>query len=144
MLICTIVFSKRLWFPFFSLMYRYEEIVGTIPCVSCSFNKNQCLVQSFYSLNFLLPVHISVTRYCLISACILAFVYLVFCVSLFCEWSKRLKKTIYAKVNVTGAFFQCMYTLSYIYILDVSRLSDLNDMHFRTFLSRMLQLLDSH
>lgn len=53
-----------------------------------------------------IEVHISVTRYCLISACILAFVYLVFCVSLFCEWSKRLKKTIYAKVNVTGAFFQ--------------------------------------
>lgn len=56
----------------------------------------------------------------MISACILAFVYLVFCVSLFCEWSKRLKKTIYAKVNVTGAFFQCMYTLSYIYIRCIS------------------------
>lgn len=64
---------------------------------------------------FFLPVHVLVTRYCLISACILAFGYLVFCVSLFCEWSKRLnKKKMHAKANVTGGFFQCMYTLSYI------------------------------
>ncbi|XP_034314115.1 neural cell adhesion molecule 1-like [Magallana gigas] len=51
--------------------------------------------------------HILMTRYCLISACILVFVCLVFCVSLCSECSDRLKeKKMHTKINVTGAFFQ--------------------------------------
>lgn len=51
--------------------------------------------------------HILVTRYCLISACVLVFVCLVFCVSLCSECSDRLmKKKMHVSVNVTGTFFQ--------------------------------------
>lgn len=71
----------------------------------CVDNTSTCLDVS--SQLQTIEVHVLVTRYCLISACILAFGYLVFCMSLFCEWSKRLnKKKMHAKVNVTGGFFQ--------------------------------------
>lgn len=67
------------------------------------------LLSTFTSFS-VLPDHILMTRYCLISACILVFVCLVFCVSLCSECSDRLKeKKMHTKINVTGAFFQCMF-----------------------------------